>query len=44
MDKYKKLLYNTLTFGLGTFGSKILTFLMMPFYTKVLVDSVLALC
>ena len=40
MDKYKKLIYNTLTFGLGTFGSKILTFLMMPFYTKVLVDSV----
>lgn len=36
MDKYKKLVANTLLFGLSTFGSKLLVFVLMPFYTSVL--------
>ncbi len=36
MDKYKKLLSNTLIFAIGTFSSKILVFLLTPFYTSVL--------
>lgn len=36
MNKYKKLLSNTLIFGIGTFSSKILVFLLMPLYTSVL--------
>lgn len=36
MDKYKKLISNTIIFGIGTFGSKILVFLLMPLYTRVL--------
>lgn len=35
-NKYKKLLSNTLTFGIGTFSSKILVFLLMPLYTRAL--------
>ncbi|MBL1228920.1 polysaccharide biosynthesis C-terminal domain-containing protein [Enterococcus sp. BWB1-3] len=33
MNKYKKLLSNSLIFGIGNFGSKILILLMVPFYT-----------
>lgn len=36
MDKYKKLLSNTVIFAIGTFSSKILVFLLMPFYTWAL--------
>ncbi len=36
MDKYKKLLSNTFIFAVGTFSSKLLTFLLMPFYTSIL--------
>ncbi len=33
MNRYKKLFSNTLILGIGTFGSKLLVFLLMPFYT-----------
>ena len=36
MDKYKKLLSNTAILGLGTFGSKLLVFLLLPLYTACL--------
>jgi len=36
MNKYKKLLSNTMIIGLGTFGSKFLTFCLMRFYTSCL--------
>lgn len=36
MNQYKKLLSNTLIFGIGTFSSKILVFLLMPIYTRIL--------
>ncbi len=36
MNQYKKLLSNTLIFGIGTFSSKILVFLLMPIYTWIL--------
>ncbi len=36
MDKYKKLLSNTAILGIGTFGSKILVFLLLPLYTACL--------
>lgn len=36
MDRYKKLASNTFTFAVGTFSSKILVFLMLPLYTRVL--------
>lgn len=36
MDKYKKLIYNTFIFGIGTFSSKVLVFLLLPLYTRVL--------
>ncbi len=36
MDKYKKLLSNTAILGIGTFGSKLLVFLLMPLYTSYL--------
>ena len=36
MNKYITLLKNTSIFAIGTFGAKVLTFLMMPFYTRVL--------
>lgn len=35
-NKYRKLLSNTITFGIGTFSSKLLTFLLVPLYTRVL--------
>ena len=33
MNRYKKLFSATVILGLGTFGSKLLVFLLMPFYT-----------
>ena len=36
MDKYKKLISNTVIFAVGTFSSKVLVFLLMPLYTSVL--------
>lgn len=39
MNKYKKLISNTIIFGIGTFGSKMLVFFLMPFYTRVLTKS-----
>lgn len=35
-DKYKRLFSNTAILGAGTFASKVLVFLLMPFYTSVL--------
>ena len=39
MNKYKTLLSNTLLISMGTFGSKILVFLMVRFYTEYLTAS-----
>lgn len=36
MSKYKKLLSNTLIFGIGTFSSKVMVYLLMPLYTALL--------
>ena len=36
MSRYKKLISNTLILGAGTFASKIIVLLMMPFYTSIL--------
>lgn len=36
MNKYKKLIGNTILFGIGTFSSKVLVLLLMPLYTRVL--------
>ncbi|MDR0931295.1 MAG: oligosaccharide flippase family protein [Clostridiales bacterium] len=36
MNKYKKLVANTAIFGISTFSSKVLVFLLMPLYTSVL--------
>ena len=36
MSQYKKLASDTLVLGLGTFGSKLLVFLLMPLYTALL--------
>ncbi|MBR2134241.1 MAG: polysaccharide biosynthesis C-terminal domain-containing protein [Eubacterium sp.] len=36
MDKYKKLASNTLIFAIGTFSSKALSFLLMPFVTALM--------
>lgn len=36
MDKYKKLATNTIIFAIGTFSSKVLSFLLMPFVTRML--------
>lgn len=33
MNRYKKLASNTVILGIGTFGSKLLVFLLMPLYT-----------
>lgn len=35
MDKYRRLLSNTIIFAIGTFGSKLLSFVMVGFYTAV---------
>ena len=39
MGRYKKLLSNTAILGAGTFASKVLVFLLMPFYTAILSTS-----
>ncbi|MCI8387416.1 MAG: oligosaccharide flippase family protein [Clostridiales bacterium] len=39
MDKYKRLLSNTAILGLGTFGSKLLVFFLLPVYTEFLTKS-----
>ncbi len=36
MNKYKKLFGNTLIFGIGSFGSKLLGFLLVALYTRVM--------
>ena len=36
LDKYKKLATNTLIFAIGTFSSKVLSFLLMPFVTRMM--------
>lgn len=36
MNKYKNLIYNTFIFGISTFSSKVLVFLLLPLYTRVL--------
>ena len=36
MNKYKRLVSNTLILGAGTFASKVIVLLMMPFYTLIL--------
>ena len=35
-NKYATLISNTIIFALGTFGSKLLVFLLMPLYTSYL--------
>lgn len=39
MNRYKKLFSDTVILGLGTFGSKLLVFLLMPLYTALLSTS-----
>ncbi len=39
MDKYKKLINNTAILAVGTFGSKLLVFLLLPLYTACLSTS-----
>ncbi len=39
MNRYQKLFSNTVVLGLGTFGSKLLVFLLMPLYTAYLSTS-----
>ena len=39
MNKYKKLITNTAVLALGTLGSKLLVFLLMPLYTRLLSSS-----
>ncbi len=36
MNRYQKLFSNTLILSIGTFGSKLLVFLLMPLYTAIL--------
>ncbi len=36
MDKYKRLLSNTLILSIGTFASKLLVYFLMPLYTAIL--------
>ncbi|MDD4714953.1 MAG: oligosaccharide flippase family protein [Oscillospiraceae bacterium] len=39
MNRYKKLMTNTFIIGIGTFSSKVLVFLMMPLYTRLMTNS-----
>ncbi|WP_458862257.1 oligosaccharide flippase family protein [Acidaminobacterium chupaoyuni] len=39
MNSYKKLLSTTMVLAIGSFSSKVLVFLMMPFYTRMLSTS-----
>lgn len=36
MNPYKNLISNTVLFAISTFGARFLTFLLTPFYTRVL--------
>ena len=36
MNPYQKLMNNTVLFGISTFGARFLTFLLTPFYTRIL--------
>ncbi|WP_197068277.1 polysaccharide biosynthesis C-terminal domain-containing protein [Candidatus Soleaferrea massiliensis] len=36
MNRYQSLIKNIFVFGIGTFSSKLLVFLLMPFYTRIL--------
>ena len=36
MNKYKRLLTNTIVFAIGTFASKLLVLLLTPLYTSIL--------
>ena len=36
LDKYKRLLSNTVLFAISSFSSKVLVFVLMPFFTRVL--------
>lgn len=36
MNKYKKLVNNSIVFTIGTFGSQLISFLMVPLYTQLL--------
>ena len=38
-EKYSYLIQNTLLFTISSFGSKILSFLLVPFYTNILSTS-----
>lgn len=38
-NKYKKLAFNSFLFALGSFGSKLITFIMLPLYTVALSQS-----
>lgn len=39
MNKYKKLVNNSIVFTIGTFGSRLISFLMVPLYTHLLSTS-----
>ena len=39
MNQYRTLITNTVLFGLSTFGSRFLNFLLTPFYTRVLTSA-----
>lgn len=39
MDRYKKLFSNSIVFSVGNLGSKMITFLMVPLYTRFLTTS-----
>lgn len=39
MDKYKKLFSNSIIFAIGSFGSSVLSFVMIPFYTYLLTNA-----
>ena len=38
-NKYKNLISNTVIFAIGSFGSKMMMFLLVPLYTGVLATS-----
>ena len=39
MNQYRTLITNTVLFGLSTFGSRFLNFLLTPFYTRILTSA-----
>ena len=40
MNRYQKLASNTVILAIGTFGSKLLVFLLMPLYTYMPYDRI----